>query len=138
MSVSAWCQCLKGTARGDFLSFMRLLFSHLHEAGITVRRLDTNGKKRVNAVLAGNRDAVAALKTVRKVFNAGDYDKSWIARVRNSIGFHYNAEVTTLVKAEVTDDALLESTVAEVGRGIETLGGVRYVAAADVPHTVAV
>jgi hypothetical protein len=106
----------KYLALGDFLYAMRHLFAHLHEAGIAVRRLDTNAKKRVDAALAGDPEALAALKVVRKFFNAAGYDKSLIARVRNAIGSHYDdAEVTGLVKAEVTDEALLESTVAEVG-----------------------
>lgn len=106
----------KYLALGDFLYAMRHLFSHLHEAGIAVRCLDTNAKKRVDAALAGNREALASLKAVRKFFNAADYDKSLIARVRNAIGSHYDdAEITALVRAEVTDDALLESTAAEVG-----------------------
>jgi len=101
---------------GDFLYAMRHLLSHLHEAGIAVRCLDTNAKKRVDAMLTGNREALAALDAVRKVFNAGDYDKSLIYRVRNAIGSHYDdAEVNALVKAEVTDDSLLESTAAQVG-----------------------
>lgn len=106
----------KYRALGDWLYFMRLLFSHLHEAGIAVRCLDTNAKKRVDAALASNGEALAAARAVRKFFNAADYDKSLVARVRNAIGSHYDdAEITALVKAEVTDDALLESTAAEVG-----------------------
>lgn len=103
-------------ALGDWLYFIRLLFSHLHEAGSAVRRLDTNAKKRVDAALAGNQEALAALKAVRNFFNAADYDKSLIARVRNTIGSHYDdGEITALVAAAVADDTLLESTVAEVG-----------------------
>ena len=103
-------------ALGDFLYAMRHLFCHLHEPGVAVRCLDTNAKKRVDNLLAGDREALAALQAVRKFFNAADYDKSLIARVRNGIGSHYDdAEVDALVKAEVTPDALLESTAAEVG-----------------------
>lgn len=106
----------KYRALGDWLYFMRLLFSHLHEAGIAVRRLDTNAKRRVDAALAENGEALVALKAVRKFFNSADYDKSLIARVRNSIGSHYDdGEVSALVTAVVTDDTLLESTFAEVG-----------------------
>ncbi len=106
----------KYLALGDFLYAMRHLFSHLHEAGIAIRRLDTKAKSRVDATLAGNREAVAALKAVRKFFNAADYGKSLTARVRNTIGSHYDdAEITALVRAEVTNDSLIESTAAEVG-----------------------
>jgi hypothetical protein len=114
LDVVPWPE--KYSALGDWLYFMRLLFSHLHEAGIAVRHLDTNAKKRVDAALAGNPEVLAAPKAVRTFFNAADYDKSLIARVRNSIGSPYDdGEVTALVSAEVTDDTLLESTAAEVG-----------------------
>jgi hypothetical protein len=106
----------KYRALGDWFYFLRLLFSHLHEAGIAVRRLDTNAKKRVDAALAGNEEALAALKAVRAFFNAADYGESLIARVRNSIGSHYNdGQVAALVTAAIADDTLHESTVAEVG-----------------------
>lgn len=106
----------KYLAFGDFLYAMRHLFSHLHEAGIAVRRLDTTAKKRVDAALAGNNEALASLRALREFFNASDYDKSLIARVRNTVGSHYNdAAVTELVQAEVAGDTLLEAMVAEVG-----------------------
>jgi hypothetical protein len=45
-----------------------------------------------------------------------DYKTSLIARVRNTIGSHYDDDaIASLVKAEVTDDTLLESTAASVG-----------------------
>jgi hypothetical protein len=101
---------------GDYLYAMRRLFSHLHEAGVAVRRLDTSAKKRVDALLAGRTKAVAAVKSVRTFFNAGDYERSFVSRVRNTVGFHYDdAEVAALVKAELKEDSLLEATVSEVG-----------------------
>jgi hypothetical protein len=57
-------------ALGDFLYSMRLLFSHLHEAGHALCELDrvardANGLNRVSALLAGNREAMAALTKIR-------------------------------------------------------------------------
>ncbi len=108
---------------GDFLYSVRLLFSHLHEAGHALRQLDAaargdDGENRVNALLAGedHREGRAALKAVRKFFSAGAYWDSLICRVRNVIGSHYDERaVAALVKEEFTGDALLESTAASVG-----------------------
>lgn len=109
-------------ALGDFLYSVRLLFSHLHEAGHALRQLDgwaardENGENRVNALLAGNREAMAALRKVRKFFSARAYGDSIIRRVRNVIGSHYaEGAVAALVEEEFTDDALLESQAASVG-----------------------
>jgi len=82
-------------APGDFLYFVRLLFSHMHEAGHALRQLDAaargaDGENRVNALFAGNREGMAALKAVRKFFSAQGYWGSLIPRVRNAIGSHYD------------------------------------------------
>jgi hypothetical protein len=106
----------KYLALGDWLYSMRLVFSHLHEAGAAVRSLDRIGKERVDALLAGNDEAVAALEAVRRFFNAADYKESLIAKVRDSIGFHYqHREVGALVEAKSADDWRIEATAAEVG-----------------------
>lgn len=106
----------KYRALGDWLYFMRLLFSHVHEAGHALRNLDTDAPKRVDALLTGNREALASLRALRKFFSSANYKSCLVARVRNTIGSHYDeAAVTELVKAEIKDDAVLESTAARVG-----------------------
>jgi hypothetical protein len=106
---------------GDYLYALRLLFSHLHEAGLALRELDrvardANGQNRVNTLLAGNREAMAALIQLRKFFSAQGYWGSLIYRVRNLIGSHYDeGAVATLLKEEFKDDALADSTAASVG-----------------------
>jgi len=113
----------KHRALGDFLYSVRLLFSHLHEGGHALRQLDgwaargADGENRVNALLAGKREATAALREVRRFFSARAYWDPLIPRIRNVIGSHYAEDaVAALVKEEFTDDALLlESTAASVG-----------------------
>jgi len=108
---------------GDFLYAVRLLFSHVHEAGHALRQLDgvardANGENRVNALLKGedHREGMAALTKLRKFFSAQGYWGSLIYRVRNMIGSHYDEDtVTALVSEEFTGDATLESTAATVG-----------------------
>jgi len=106
----------KHRALGDWLYFLRLLFSHVHEAGIALRNLDTDAPKRLDEIVVGNREALKSLKTLRRFFSSRDYKDSLVARVRRVIGAHYDpAQVAMLVKAEVTPDTLLESTAASVG-----------------------
>jgi hypothetical protein len=112
----------KHRALGDFLYFVRLLFSHLHEGGHALRQLDgwaargADGENRINALLADKREATAALREVRRFFSARAYWDSLIPRVRNVIGSHYaESAVAALVREEFTGDALLESTAASVG-----------------------
>lgn len=81
-------------ALGDFLYFLRLLFSHIHEAGNALRQLDgwaqggAAGENRVNALLAGeeHRDGMKALRKLRQFFGRPAYGDSLIPRVRNTIG----------------------------------------------------
>lgn len=108
-------------AIGDYFYSLRLLFSHLHEAGYALRQLDgvarnEKGENRVNLLLAGNREAMRSLKALRKFFGASDYKASLPARIRNAIGFHYDKRaVATLLKCELSDETLLDSTAASVG-----------------------
>jgi len=108
-------------APGDFLYSVRLLLSHMHEAGHALRQLDAaargaDGENRVNALLAGNREGMAALRELRRFFSAQGYWGSLIPRVRNVIGSHYDERaVAAVVKEGFTGDALLESTAASVG-----------------------
>jgi hypothetical protein len=106
----------KYLALGDWLYFMRLLFSHVHEARRALTGLDFAAPGRADELLAGKPEALVSLKALREFFSSPDYKQSLIARVRNTIGFHYdNAQIAALVKAEVTDDDFLESTAATVG-----------------------
>lgn len=100
---------------GDFLYALRHLCSHLHEGGRTLRALDTAANARVDALLAGNGPAVAALQRLRQFFNSAAYSTSLIARIRNAIGFHYNHSDIAALVATVNDDTLLESTAADAG-----------------------
>ncbi len=107
-------------ALGDFLYFVRLLFSHLHEAGHALCQLDAaargeDGENRVNALLAGNREATAALKGLRKFFSARDYRDSLICRVRNVIGSHYDQPAVAALLAASDADTMLDLTAASVG-----------------------
>jgi hypothetical protein len=53
---------------------------------------------------------------LRNLFCSAEYKNSFIARVRNTIGAHYNAdEIARLIEEHVDDDDLLESTAASVG-----------------------
>lgn len=101
---------------GDLLYAIRRLCSHLHEAGRALRSLDTVAARRVDALLAGNSEALAALGALRTFFNAADYGDSFVANVRNAIGFHYlDQEIRALANGQITADALGEATAAEVG-----------------------
>jgi hypothetical protein len=106
---------------GDYLYALRLLCSHLHEAGHALRQLDAvardaSGQNRVSALLAGNRPGTAALKKVRQFFSSQGYLDSLVYRVRNLIGSHYDeGTVAALVANEFTAHAELESTAASVG-----------------------
>jgi len=111
----------KHRALGDFLYFTRLLFSHLHEGGHALRKLDgwaargQHGENRINVLFAGNRQAMAALRKVRKFFGARGYRDSLISRVRNVIGSHYDERAVAALVADVNASTLLESTAASVG-----------------------
>lgn len=106
----------KYVALGDWLYFLRLLISHVHEARRGLTSLDYEAPGRADALLAGRREALRSLRALRKFFSSVGYKQSFIARVRNVIGFHYNdTEIAELIKANVTDDDLLESTAASVG-----------------------
>lgn len=91
------------------------------EARHALRKLDAaargaDGENRVNALVVGNREAMAALKALRRFFSAQGYWDSRICRIRNMIGSHYNERaVATYVEEELTSEALLESTAASVG-----------------------
>ncbi len=106
----------KHVALGDWLYFMRLLFSHVHEARRGLTSLDYQAPGRADALLAGRREALRSLRALREFFSSGGYKQSFIARVRNVISFHYDdTEIAELIKTNVTDDDLLESTAASVG-----------------------
>jgi hypothetical protein len=101
---------------GDHLCSLRRLCSHLHEAGRALRNLDTAAARRVDAILDGNAEALGALKDLRTFFNAANYRDSFVARVRNVIGFHYrDADIGALVERHFTEDARGEGVAADVG-----------------------
>ncbi len=101
---------------GDHLYAMRRLYSHLHEAGRALRALDAAAKPRVDAALANNPEALAALNRIRAFFNADEYKTSFVSRIRNTIGFHYDhSEVAKLVDKYFTKKAIGGATAAEVG-----------------------
>jgi hypothetical protein len=113
----------KHRARGDFLYSLRLLFSHLHEAGHALRRLDgwaargAGGKNRVDDLLGDeeHREGMSALKELRRFFSAQGYWASLIPRVRNAIGSHYDERVVAELLAAAGADATADATAASVG-----------------------
>ncbi len=127
----------KYTALGDWLYALRLLVSHLHEARRALLGLDSVAPGRADALLADRqeeldreiperasalrarrREARRSLQALRKFFSSPTYKDSFIARVRNGIGFHYGASDTAFAKLiadNMTKDDLLESTAATVG-----------------------
>jgi hypothetical protein len=81
----------KYTAVGDWLYALRLLISHLHEARRALLGLDSSAPGRADALLADRKDALRSLRALRKRFSSQEYKDSFIARVRNGIGFHYGS-----------------------------------------------
>ena len=57
-------------AVGDWLYFMRLLFSHVHEAMYALRKLDSVAPRRADQLLGGRREALRSLKALRKVLSS--------------------------------------------------------------------
>jgi hypothetical protein len=53
---------------GELLYYVRLFFGHLYEAGKAFRELDDRHRGRVDAMLASDKRAQAALATLRTVF----------------------------------------------------------------------
>lgn len=112
-------------ALSDWLYAMRLLFTHIHEARHALTNLDTHAPQRADSLLTDHphewppvdrREARRALTALRKFFCSADYKNSFIARVRNTIGAHYDAdEIAKLLAEHVSDDDMLESTAASVG-----------------------
>jgi hypothetical protein len=122
-------------APGEWLYFLRLLISHLHEARRALTGLDFEAPRCADALLGDKEDALAqetpddakalranrkkarrSLKVLRKFFSSGDYWNSFIPRVRNVIGFHYHdTEIAKLIREHVSEDDVLESTAASVG-----------------------
>jgi hypothetical protein len=91
---------------GDWVYALRRLCSHLHEAGSALKSLDTAAAARVDKLLAGDTEMIASLQALREFFNSSTYKDSFVARVRNSIGFHYqHNEVQTLAERQVAAEA---------------------------------
>jgi hypothetical protein len=125
----------KYVALGDWLYYLRLLISHLHEARLALMSLEIDARGRADALLADRQEVLdretperasalrahrhearQSLQALRKFFGSAEYRNSFIARVRNVIGFHYDGtEIAKLIKAHVSNDDLLESTAASVG-----------------------
>jgi hypothetical protein len=97
----------KSRATGDFLYNLRLLFSHLYEAGNAMRSLDAKNAARVNGTMSGNVEALEALQAVRTEVNDREYKKTLIGRLRNGIGFHYRDDVIGRLAAHFDDDTRL-------------------------------
>jgi hypothetical protein len=101
----------KSRATGDFLYNLRLLFSHLYEAGNAMRSLDAKNAARVNGTMSGNVEALEALQAVRTEVNDREYKKTLIGRLRNGIGFHYRDDVIGRLAAHFDDDTRLHRTI---------------------------
>lgn len=103
---------------GEFWYSLRLLCSHLNEAGDALRRLDnTVGRARVDGLLKGKPEAIEALKQLRAVFESDERKESFIYKVRNWIGFHYQGQEVQRVFEKCQDRGLIEGvvTASEVG-----------------------
>jgi hypothetical protein len=101
---------------GDHLYAMRLLYSHVHEAGNALRALDVAAKARVDAALTNKSNVMEDLEELRRYFNRPDYKRTVVARMRNAIGFHYNRkDIAALVEKYFVDDAESRATAAESG-----------------------
>src|SRR4029450_11797803 len=80
--------------------------------------LDRETQERARALRASRREARLSLQALRKFFSSPTYKDSFIARVRNGIGFHYGSsdtEFAKLIADNMTEDDLMESTAAGVG-----------------------
>jgi hypothetical protein len=116
---------------GDHLYAMRLLYSHLHEAGRALRALDTAAKKRVDALIAQKPESQEILSALRVFFNASDYETSFLSRMRNAIGFHYDhAEVMALVQTHFKPGVVGQAVAAEFG-GLGRMADVLLLTALD-------
>jgi transcriptional regulator with XRE-family HTH domain len=72
---------------------LRLLFSHVNEAGDALRTLtSTIGAQAVERYLAGQPDGLTAFRSLRAAFEVdkAERQKSFIWKLRNWIGFHNN------------------------------------------------
>jgi len=103
---------------GEFWYSLRLLCSHLNEAGDALRGLDnTVSQAHVDGLLKGRPEAIEALKTLRAVFECDERKESFIYKVRNWIGFHYQGKDIKRVFEKCLDLGLIEGvvTASEVG-----------------------
>lgn len=105
----------KYLAAGDHLYAIRRMYSHLHEAGKALRALDSVAKRKVDALLKERPKALRTLTELRSFFNSADYGQSFIRRMRNAIGFHYDQfEVARLVDTYFTGDSEGEGVASEM------------------------
>jgi len=97
---------------GEFWYSLRLLCSHLNEAGDALRRLDTTvSRARVDGLLKGWPKAIEALKSLRAVFESDEREESFIYKVRNWIGFHYQDQDIKRVFEKCLSLGLIEGAV---------------------------
>ncbi len=103
---------------GQFWYALRLLCSHLNEAGDALRRLDGSmSRSDLDRLLSGRPQASEALSKLRALFESEERKESFIYRVRNWIGFHYQEQDIKRVYERGMDLGLVEGlvTASEVG-----------------------
>jgi hypothetical protein len=97
---------------GQFWYTVRLLCSHLNEAGNALRKLDsTVCQARVDGLLKGRPEAMEALKDLRTSFEGTDPKNTFIDKVRNWIGFHYQEAEIKRVFEKCLNLSLIEGAV---------------------------
>ena len=99
---------------GQLWYAFRLLCSHLKEGGDALKTLvNSVADSRLNDLLRGRRDAIEALRRLRSAFGK----ETFITRVRDSVGFHYQqADIKRVFERDLADGRVEGAVIAcEVG-----------------------
>jgi len=134
--------------------FVRMLFGHLYEAGISFRGLDENHQARIDAIVTSDDQAKEALSFLRKVYgdvsDSGFY-KTVLGCVRNLAGFHYKeatfiqglealkeADSTIVISEHIGFSRYVVSDVIMTAKVIECVGGEeQFQRAVGIAHELA-
>lgn len=104
---------------GELGYFTRMLFGHLHEAGIAFRDLDDGHRAEVDALIAGNEEVRWEIEMLRRAFrdtSEGSLNE-YLKAVRTPWAFHYKCErFKEALKEHPEEATLVVSEFAGVGR----------------------
>jgi hypothetical protein len=118
---------------GELTYFLRMFFGHLYEAGSALRNLDTTSKKRVDTLIANDKEAVDLICRLRAIYN--DTSEHSLCKalegVRNLGAFHYPHESFTSSLQEEPDKTKL-TLPEEVKLALVNVSGMRRYAVTDV------